>query len=271
MHLLRLLGDGWLHGSAARTRTGPRLRRVDVATRAVLAALGAALLAVAGYLGEVPLVGVAIVLTLTFAVGWPLLLTLPNPLGSGTVIALSGVGTVLAAYATRGQPLLRDVPIVLALAVLFAFVNELARQDGRFRLVESVTGTVTGVLVVTAAAGWVAAGRSPGGTSLVISGAVTLAVAAGVSAVPLRGWTGASVTTVAGVLAGVAVGGAMPVVGLPAGAALGLATGLLVAALHALMEDVPALARRWPALAAVVLPVLVSGILVYVVGRVVVG
>lgn len=244
---------------------------MDVSTRAVLTAAAATLVAVAAFVGETPLVGVALALTLLLAAGWPVLLGLPSPLGSAVVVALGGAGSVLAVAATRGQPLLRDVPIVVALAVLLAFVNELARQDGRRRLVESVTGTVTGLLVVAAAAGWVAAGRTPGSTSLVVTGAAALAVSAAVSAVHLGVRTGAVVTTAAGVIAGGGVGVVMPELGPVPGAALGFATGLLVASLHVLLDRVPALRNRWASTAAVVLPVLVSGILVYVVGRVLVG
>lgn len=244
---------------------------MDVSTRAVLTAAVATLVAVAAFVGELYLAGAAVALALVIAVGWPVLLTLPSALGAGTVVALGGAGAVIAVTATRGQPLLRELPIVVALAVLLAFVNELARQDGRLRLVESVTGTVTGVLVATAAAGWVAAGRAPGGTSLVVSGAVALAVGAAVSAVPLGGWTGAAVTTVASVIGGGAVGAVMPGMDLLAGTLVGLSTGMLVAALHVLFDRLPALSRRLASLAVIMLPVSVSGILVYVVGRVLVG
>lgn len=244
---------------------------MDLSTRTVLTAVVAALVGGAGVLGGPAVVAVAGLLALVIAVGWPVLLELPSRLGSGVVIALGGAGGVVAVTATQGQPVLRELPIVVALAVLLAFVNELARQDGRTRLVESVTGTVTGVLVATAAAGWVAAGRTPGGTSLVVSGAFALAVGAAVSAVRLGGWTAAAVTTTAAVIAGGAVGAVMPDTDLLAGAFLGLATGILVAALHVLFDRHPVLSRRWAALATIVLPVSVSGILVYVVGRVLVG
>lgn len=244
---------------------------MDVSTRSVLTAVVATVVAAAALLGEMPLAGVAVALALVLAAGWPTLLNLPSRLGSGVVIALSGIGAVAAVTATRGEPFLRELPIVVALAVLLSFVNELARQDGRLRLVESVSGTVTGVLVATAAAGWVASGRTPGSTSLVVSGAAALAVAAAVSAMPIGGWTAAAITTGAGVLAGGAVGVVMPALDLLPGAVLGLATGILIASLHVLFDRTPALTRRTAALAVVVLPVLVSGIGVYVVGRVLVG
>lgn len=253
---------------------------MEASTRAVLTAVLAAVVATVSFaggipaladLGEWPVVVTAILLALVIAVGWPALLGLPNVLGSAVVIALGGAGAVVAVTATRGQPFLREMPVVLALAILLAFVNELARQDGRRRLVDSVAGTVTGVLVATAAAGWVAAERAPGGTSLVVSGAVALAVGAAVSAVPLGDWLGATVTTGSAVLAGGAVGVVMSDMDLVIGGLLGLATGILVAALHVLFDRLPALHQRVAASAVVVLPVAVSGILVYVVGRVLVG
>ncbi len=250
---------------------------MEVSTRAVLTAVLAALMAVASFVvglpalegaGELPVVVAAVLLALAIAAGWPLLLGLPNVLGSAVVIALGGAGAVVAVTATRGQPFLRELPIVVALAVLLAFVNELARQDGRARLVDSVAGTVTGVLVAASSAGWVAAERSPDGTALVVSGAVALAVAAFASAWPLGGWLGGLVTAGAAVLAGGAVGVVMGDAGLLLGTMLGLATGILVAALHALFDRLPALRRRAAAFTVVVLPVALSGILVYVVGRV---
>ncbi|WP_225752861.1 hypothetical protein [Actinotalea sp. Marseille-Q4924] len=244
---------------------------MDVSTRAVLTAGLAAGVAAAAFAGQLPLVAVAGVLTLFFAVGWPVLLDLPNPLGTGVVIALVGLGSVLAVTVSTGAPLLWLVPTVVALGVLLSFLAELLRQDGRLRLVESVTGTVTGLLVVSAASGWVAAVRAPGDTALVITGAAALAVSAAVSAVHLGVRTGVLVTTVAGVIAGAAVGSVMPGLSIVPGLALGFATGLLVAALHVLLDGVASLRRPAASVAAIVLPILVSGILVYVVGRILVG
>lgn len=252
---------------------------MEVSTRAVLTAVLAAVMAVASYAvglpalsdaGELPVVVAAALLALAIAAGWPILLNLPNLLGSAVVIALGGAGAVVAVAATKGAPWLRELPIVVALAVLLAFVNELARQDGRARLVDSVAGTVTGVLVAASAAGWLAAERSVGGTELVVTGAVALAVAAFVSAFPLGSWLGALVTTGAGIAAGVAVGLLSTDVPAAVGPVLGLAMGVLIAALHALFDRLPALRRRTAAFAALVLPVALAGIVVYVVGRVLV-
>ena len=82
-----------------------------------------------------------------------------------------------------------------------------------------------------------------------------------------RGDTPACAAAAAGALGGLLLPGIDPL----AGALLGLAVGVLVATLHALFDQLPSLERRWPSLAAVTLPVTVTGILVYVVGRVLVG
>jgi hypothetical protein len=244
---------------------------VQLATRAVVTAALAAAVAVAGYLGGLPLSIAAGVLALVFALGWPTLAGLPFAPGSAAVVGLGGVGAVAVVHLTTTQPYLRYLPVVFAAAILLAFVNELLRRDGRTRLVESVSGTVAGTLIAVASAGWVAIGRIPGGEPIVVVGALALAVGSVVAAVHLAPWVGALVTIAASTAAGVLGGLLLPDISPVAGATLGLAVGILVATLHALFDQLPSLQRRWPSLAAVTLPVTVTGILVYVVGRVLVG
>lgn len=244
---------------------------MQLATRAVVTAVLAAAVAVAGYLGGLPLSATAAVLALLLALGWPALAGLPFKPGSAAVVALGGVGAVVVVHLTDTQPYLRDLPVVFAAAILLAFLNELLRRDGRTRLVESVSGTVAGTLVAVAAAGWVAIGRTPGGEPIVVVGALALAVGSVVVALHLQPWVGALVTAAAAAGAGALGGLLLPAIDPLAGALLGLSVGVLVATLHALFDQLPSLQKRWPSLAAVTLPVTVTGILVYVVGRVLVG
>ena len=79
---------------------------------------------------------------------------------------------------------------------------------------------------------------------------------------------GAAVVDAVAAAGGTLVGWALPAVQLVAGAVLGVGVGVLVTALHALFDRFPALVRHLPSLAVVVLPVTVSGVLVYVAGRV---
>ena len=246
---------------------------MTLATRAVATAVLAAAIAVLGFLGPLHLFIGALVLAVAFAVGWSALTDLPFPPGSAAVIALTGGGAVGVVYHRSAvqSPDLRDVAIVFAGSVLLTFVNELLRRDGRTRLVESVAGTVTGSLMAACAAGWVACGRSNQGLALVVAGAVALAVASALSAVRMPRWLTTFVISLGGAGGGALLGFVLPVLGPLAGVLAGLAVGMLVAAMQALFHPLAALRRKLPAFTAVVLPVVVTGMLVYVVGRVLLG
>lgn len=249
---------------------------MQVSTRAVLTAVLATLVAVGGYvatlaLGELPLAVVVGALAVLFAIGWPMLTDLPSRPGSGAVVALGGAGAVAVVYLTVGEPFLRALPVVFAAAIVLTFINELLRTDGRSHLVESVSGTVAGTLIAACSAGWVATQRAPGGAGLVITGALALAVGSAVCALRVPGWAGVGITTGAAVIAGGLGGALLRGLDPAAGALLGLAVGVLVAAIHELFDRLPALSQVPASLAATVLPVPVTGVLVYVVGRVMVG
>ncbi len=244
---------------------------MSVETRSVVTAALAAVVAVAGYFGMLPLAVVSAVLVVALAVGWPALAGLPFTPGAGAVVGLGGLGAVAAVTVTPDDPFLQHMALVLAGAVVLAFVNELLRRDGRVRMVESVSGTVTGTVLAVCVTGWVATSRLTGGDELVVAGAIALAL--GSAAVALRGrtWVVYLVTVVAATAGGALVGALLPTVHLAAGVALGVGVGVLVAAMHALFDRLPALVRRVPAFAVVVLPVTVTGVLVYVAGRVLAG
>jgi hypothetical protein len=244
---------------------------MGVSTRAVITAVTAAFVAGAAVLGDPWLVGVVVAVAAVLAIGWPVLLNLPARDASAVVVLIGGAGGVLAVGLTPGEPVMRGLPEVVALAVLLTFVAELVRTDGRPRLVDSVSGGVSGVLVATAAAGWIAALRVPGGVSLVVTGALALVLAASVSAIPFDGWIHSALTVFAGTVGGFAAGTVMPGVDWMSGGVLGFAVGLLISVLHALVATVPALRRRRAAFAAAFLPVTVGGFAVYVVGRVLLG
>jgi hypothetical protein len=252
---------------------------VQASTRAVTTAVLATLVAVAGVLGDISLAGhdgvvlatLLAALAVLFALGWPLVAGLPAPVHSTVVVALGGVAATAVVLVTSAEPLLGDLPVVFACAVLLSFVAELARRDGRERLVESVTGTVAGTLVPVCAAGWLAAQRTPAGDQVVVVGAVALAVASAVTALQMRGWAGAGVTVGAATVTGLAVGAVLGEIGPVSGLLLGVAVGVLVAAGDVLFDRLRALEHRLAGWSVAVLPVAVTGILVYVVGRVLVG
>jgi len=244
---------------------------VTVTSRAVTTAVLATVVAGAAYLGPLWTTGAAAALVLLVAVGWAPLLRLPADGATTVVVLLGGLGGVGVAWLTQGEPVLRNLPVVIAFSLVLAFVAQMLRRGGRPRLVESVSGTTAGIVAAVAAAGWVAAGRSDAGADLVVTSAVGLAVASAVSALPVAGgWTGSLLAVVLGGAAGAGAASAVPEVEPVQGLVVGLVAGLVAAALRFLFDRQPSLASRRAALAAVAVPVTVTGILVFVVGRVLV-
>ncbi|BDZ42560.1 hypothetical protein GCM10025865_18590 [Paraoerskovia sediminicola] len=242
---------------------------MSASTRAVATAVAAALLASAAFLGTVWLVAAVVAAVLVLAFGWPALLDLPAPTGTRVVVALAGVAAVLAVRATDGARSLIELPLVLAGAIVLAFVAEMVRRDGRTRLLDSVAGTVSGAVVAVSAAGWLATERADDGVSVVVACAVGLAVAAAFSAVDLRVWWGEVVTVLVAVLAAGGAGALLPGTTGIEGAWTGLVGGGVVVASHLLFGRLEVVGRsRTAALAATALPVVVAGSLVYVVGLV---
>jgi hypothetical protein len=244
---------------------------VTVTTRAVTTAALAALVAAAAYLGPLWTTAAAAGLVVLVAVGWAALLRLPADGATVLVVLLGGLGGVAAAWATVDEPVLRHVPVVIAMALVLSFVAQMLRRGGRPRLVESVSGMTAGIVVATATTGWVATGRSDAGAALVLTSAVALAVASAVSALPVAGgWTGSLLSVALGAVAGAGAASVVPEVEPLTGALAGLVAGLVSAALRFLFERQPTLSRRRAGLSAAAVPVAVTGILVFVVGRVVI-
>ncbi|WP_402468378.1 hypothetical protein [Isoptericola aurantiacus] len=242
---------------------------MTVTSRAVTTAVLATLVAGAAYLGPLWSVGASAVLVLLVAVGWAPLLRLPADGATTLVVLVAGLGGVAVTWFTEGEPVLRNLPLVIAFSLVLAFVAQMLRRGGRPRLVESVSGTTAGIVVAVAASGWVATGRSDAGAGLVVTSAVGLAVASAVSALPVAGgWTGSLLAVVLGGAAGAGAASVVPDVEPVQGLTVGLVAGLVAAALRFLFDRQPALAGRRAAVSAVAVPVAVTGILVFVVGRV---
>lgn len=234
------------------------------AFRAVVTATAATGIGMTAFGDRYLLVGTVAAMSVVFAVGWPSLLGLPSRRGGSIVLVATAVVGLAVLLLTDD---LAYVAVVFGLSVVAGFVHELARRDGRPRLVESVSGVVTGAVVVTSAAGWIAIGTGRAPVGLLLCGVVTLAVAATCTALPVPTWFGAPLTIVLAAVSGLAVGYLIPVVDMLTGVLVGLAAGVLTASVHRLFGQFPASGRPWPALAAALLPVAVSGVPVYVLGR----
>ena len=174
------------------------------ATSVVLAAL----FALAGYAGGSVLLGAAALTVLVVALGWASALRLPGRRGTTLVVLLTGWAALGVAWVNQNaaRPLAAFAAVV-AFAVLAAFAHELVRRDGRPRLVEAVTGTLSGQVATVLAAGWLLLPGTAAGTSAVVVTAVAVGAARLVTAFPLpersAGWVSLAGGAAAGSIAGV--------------------------------------------------------------------
>ena len=122
-------------------------------TRLATAGVVPLLLAVSAVLPAwMRLIVVALLVPLT-AQGWPALVRSQHDQGATAVVCLTGL-TAAVAVALRGDYGIAGV--VMALSVPTAFISQMARHDGREDLVEDLSATVTGCLIMVSGAAWCA-------------------------------------------------------------------------------------------------------------------
>lgn len=97
----------------------------------------------------------AVIILLSF--GWPRLLELPSRIGSGVIIALTGLSAVAIASCARGHvPFSTLVITVIATAVFLSFFHEMFRKE-RSALTLSISGTASGALLSALMVTWLQA------------------------------------------------------------------------------------------------------------------
>jgi hypothetical protein len=226
---------------------------------AVAAAVGGV-----GLLGERGLAVVVVAACAVVGLGWTRLLDVPVGWGIGVVVTGTGAATV-AVHFLGGPELLGWLPAALGVAVLVAFGHQMVRRDGRPRLVESVSATITGQMVAVLGAGWlVALTLAPDG-GVNAAGAAGCAAAAVISAVPWPRRATVPVGLVASALAGAAAAGGFPSVEVERGLVIGAAAGLAAMGLDVLTRPSATTVRA--ALAAGVATVLTAGLAAYAMSR----
>ncbi len=156
--------------SRLRRRPWRPLVSVSVTAGALLIALGAS----AGPYATAAAVAVAMA---GVSFGWVRLLDLPSPRGTRIVLTISSLLLL-------GTGLLPDgagmawLPLATAFSVFATFGHQLGRRDGRPRLVESVSGTLTGVAVLASGASLVPLSFTSGGQQAVVVTMAGVAAAA---------------------------------------------------------------------------------------------
>lgn len=218
--------------------------------------------------GSLPVFAVFGAAMLLLAGGWVLLLGLPSP--RGTTAALAGAGVILLCGGVLSQELQESLlPAAVALSMIVEFVHQLARRDGRPRLVESVSASITGITVLTSGACvlLLAAHEQGVASSVAIFGAVAVASLADLGLRWGAGGPAAGLVAVAlGALAAPVLGS---VVGAQASGVVLLVAGAVAAgssyALRQVQSVLPTLFGRRAQLASGVASVLAPGVLAYAV------
>lgn len=239
---------------------------VSLSSRAVATTVIAGLVAVAAWLGMVPLVAFLAVFVLLMAQGWPAVTGQPSHSGTAIVVTAAGLMALLAAWRSEVTAVMQYVPLVLGVSVGMAFLAEMLRRDNRERLLSSLSATVLGAFIATGMAGWVAATRAGIGyrPALVVVGALTVVIAAALCAFHIRpGWLAFVVTIWLVAAIGLVLGLVVPEVGWSVGLVVGAVLGIAVAVLRMLLGDEARLFDLRAAMSAAVVPVAVGGILLY--------
>ncbi|KRE44104.1 hypothetical protein [Knoellia sp. Soil729] len=206
--------------------------------------------------------------------GWPELLGSSSRFGSSFAIGVAGVLAPVVVASTPDEPYLRNVPVVVALAMLVMFMHQLLRKDGRPRLTQSVAVSAAGIAIATIGAAYVPLGRTSGGPDVVLIAGIALAVSSladlGAPIARLRPWM-----VPLAVLLGAGAGGVAGLVLTDVGGLVGLLLGAVAAGLahvtrRALCTLPPIRGVRGQVTAAAA-SVLVTAVPVYLLARILVG
>jgi hypothetical protein len=270
--LTRALARAAAAASKPVIRPVPEMPLQPLATVAVVSLAG--LLTVTAFAG--PLL---IALALCFAAGiiawgWAGLLGLPSPRGTTFVLAVGSAGAIGTALATRDDPYLAWMPAALAGSMIVAFLHQLARRDGRPRLVESVAATVTAIAVVVSGASLVSLARTEHGAGVVAIACSAIAVSAVTDLAGgsrrLSAWL-LPLAMLGGGVTAILVGLWLGVTGWGAAALLGVLVAGISHAVRRVLATLPAISIARSQLVSASASVLTCGVVIYLVGRLLLG
>jgi hypothetical protein len=246
----------------------PEMPLQPLVTVAVVALAG--LLTITAFAGSA-MVALAVALSAgVIAWGWAGLLGLPSPRGTTIVLAVGSFGAIGTALATVNDPFLAWMPAALAGSMIVAFLHQLARRDGRPRLVESIASTITAIAIVVSGASLVALPRTEHGAWMVAISSTAVAVSA------VTDLAGASrrfiawllpLAMLAGGIVAILVGHRLGATGWGAAALLGVLAAGVSHAVRRVLATLPAISSARSQLVSACASVLTGGVVVYVVGR----
>jgi hypothetical protein len=266
--LSRALARAAQAASAPITLPVPEMPVQPLVTVAVVALAG--LLTVTAFAGPA-MVAVALGFAAgVIAWGWAGLLGLPSPRGTSLVLALGSAAAIGTVLATSDDPYLTWMPAALAGAMIIAFLHQLARRDGRPRLVESVASTITAIAIVVSGASFVAMSRTGHGPWVVAIASAAMAVSAMTDLAGgsrrLLPWL-LPLAMFAGGVSAILVGHLLGAVAWGAAALLGVLAAGVSHAVRRVLATLPAISGARSQLVSACASVLTGGVVVYVVGR----
>lgn len=227
-----------------------------------------ALLAAGALAGSLPLAISLVVASALVVNGWVLLLNLPTPRGTSSILAASAVA-MIAVVLVSGRDGVRWLPAAVALSLIAEFGHQLGRRDGRPRLVESVSATVAGIAILASGVSMLPLVADPGGRQIVAILMSAGAVAA--FADMATRWVappivGALVAAALGAVAAGVGAALVPSCGVPvvSAAAVGALAGSAGHLVRRVQSDLPYLYGRGAQLASGAGSVLMLGVLAHV-------
>ena len=248
-------------------------------TRLAVAGIVPVLLAASSTLPTwVRLIVVCLLVPLT-AQGWPALVRSQHDQGGTAVVTLTGLTAAVAVALRRDYG---AAGVVMALSVLAAFLTQMARQDGRKDLVEDLSATVAGNLIMVSGAAWCALTPGLADPAVIVPCALALFAGALLTVLEVRATVLEALTlTVPALVAGVA-GGILAAAGFFGPSHVGLQQELQSAAACVIVGFVAGVlmassnrvlwTHRWvpggrAAVASAIVPILALGAPVYTIAR----
>ncbi|NDR53269.1 tellurium resistance protein TerC [Actinomyces sp. 432] len=252
-------------------------------TRLAVASVVPVLLAISAALPAwVRLIVVVLLVPLT-GQGWPALVRTRHDQDATAVITLTGLCAAVLVAITNDFGM---AGVVMAFSVPAAFLAQMARRDGRPHLVEDLSSTVTGNLVMISGAGWCALRSGIADPAVIVPCTLALFTGALLTTLNVRATVLEVLTFTLPALVAGASGGALAMVGFfgashvgaePAlqSAAACLVAGFVAGVLMAVSNRV-LWTHRWvpggrAAVASAIVPILSLGAPVYAIARIMGG
>ncbi|MFY9262326.1 MAG: hypothetical protein GX483_00485 [Actinomycetaceae bacterium] len=233
----------------------PVQRRTAYA-RSLMGIYGATMLALGAAFGPYVEAGALLILSFAFVSGWPIALGLTNTHAARVTLGL----VVFAALGAATFGTLTTTTFVAVLAIFGVFLTEMFRRDGRAQLIEHISATLAGAMIVVSGSLWIHAAELERGPDVIIVSAITLAVVALMHAFET------SAARVVGFINGIFFGAGTAFIvqiNLATGLIIGLSVGLLYTVSARAVEALEPAGKKHLGTTRAMFPLLALGIIGY--------